>query len=108
MAVPHGLHILAAATAAAITAGALTGRWRRICARRDHGHGARAARVPGHRTASAPAGTDGGRERVVGLDAGFLDLTGNQTLRTADAHLDRYWASIAPLYPRLDTDRPQN
>ncbi|WP_327732798.1 hypothetical protein OG749_01945 [Streptomyces nojiriensis] len=45
---------------------------------------------------------------MVSLHAAFLDLTGNQTLKTADAHLDRYWASIAPLYPRSDIGRTQS
>ncbi|WP_405941236.1 hypothetical protein [Streptomyces sp. NBC_00207] len=104
MAVQHGLHVLAAA---AVTAGVLTGRWWYNRARRNQGHSAGAARAPWRRTASAPAGAGAGHERVVGLHA-FLDLTGNRTLKTADAHLDRYWASIAPLYPRSDTGRTQS
>ncbi|MFJ6755385.1 hypothetical protein ACIQNK_10220 [Streptomyces sp. NPDC091273] len=104
MTVQHGLHVLAAA---AVTAGVLTGRWWYNRARRNQGHSAGAARAPWRRTASAPAGAGAGHERVVGLHA-FLDLTGNQTLKTADAHLDRYWASIAPLYPRSDTGRTQS
>ncbi|MFE5861508.1 hypothetical protein ACFQ77_13255 [Streptomyces virginiae] len=105
MAVHHGPRVLAAA---AVTAGVLTGRWWYSRARRNHGHGAGAARAPWRRMASAPAGAGAGHERVVGLHAAFLDLTGNQTLKTADAHLDRYWASIAPLYPRSDTGRTQS
>ncbi|MEU6759130.1 hypothetical protein, partial [Streptomyces sp. NPDC046685] len=34
-------------------------------------------------------------------------LAGDQALKTADAHLDRYWASIAPLYPRSTPGRAQ-
>ncbi|MFE9928613.1 hypothetical protein [Streptomyces sp. NPDC005533] len=75
-----GRHVLAAA---AVTAGVLAGRWWFTRTRRDHGHGA-----------------GSGHDRVVSLHAAFLDLTGDQTLKAADAHLDRYWASISPLYPR--------
>ncbi|MFF4449786.1 hypothetical protein [Streptomyces sp. NPDC001502] len=107
MAVQHGLHVLAAASAAAVTTGILTGRWWRTRARRNNGHVAGAARRPVRRTASARAEAGAGHERVVSLHAAFLDLTGNQTLKAADAHLDRYWARIAPLYPRSDTGRAQ-
>ncbi|MFF3674601.1 hypothetical protein ACFYYS_11505 [Streptomyces sp. NPDC002120] len=89
MAVQHGLQVLAAVAAAAVTTGVLMGRWWRTRTRGHSGPGAEAA-------------------RGVGLPAGLLDLTGDQALRTADAHLERYWASIAPLYPRSDTGRPQS
>ncbi|MFJ3516043.1 MULTISPECIES: hypothetical protein [unclassified Streptomyces] len=102
MAVQHGLHVLAAA---AVAAGVLTRRWWYTRARRNSGHGASAARAPWRRTAPATAGAGAGHERVVGLHAAFLDLAGNQALKTADAHLDRYWASVAPLYPRPDPGR---
>ncbi|MFJ6494564.1 hypothetical protein [Streptomyces virginiae] len=101
MAVQHGLHVLAAAAVAA-----LAGRWWSTRARRDNGHGAGAARAPWRRTTPSEAGT--GHERVVSLHAAFLDRTDHQELRTADAHLDRYWANIAPLYPRTDTGRTQS
>ncbi|MEV7443092.1 hypothetical protein AB0O22_18430 [Streptomyces sp. NPDC091204] len=89
MAVQHGLQVLAAVAAAAVTTGVLMGRWRRTRARGHSGHAAEAA-------------------RRVGRHAAVLDLTGDQALRTADAHLERYWASIAPLYPRSDTGRTQS
>ncbi|WP_327260974.1 hypothetical protein OG444_05115 [Streptomyces sp. NBC_01232] len=101
MAVQHGLHVLAAA---AVAAGVLTGRWWYTRARRNSGHGASAARAPWRRT-PAMAGAGAGHERVVGLHAAFLDLAGNQALKTADAHLDRYWATVAPLYPHSDPGR---
>lgn len=105
MAVQHGLHVLAAA---AVTAACPHGavvvhprttqqRTRRQCRPR-----------PLAPDSTAPAGSGAGHERVVSLHAAFLDLTGNQTLKTADAHLDRYWASIAPLYPRSDIGRTQS
>ncbi|MFE6847233.1 hypothetical protein [Streptomyces sp. NPDC057686] len=103
MAVQHGLHVLAAA---AVTAGVLTGWFTRV--RRNNGHGASAARAPWRRSAPAPAGAGAGHERVVSLHAAFLDLAGSHTLKTADAHLDRYWASIAPLYLRSDPGRTQS
>lgn len=101
MAVHHGLHVLAAA---AVTAGVLAGRWWSARARRD-GHGASAARAPWRRTAPALGGAGAGQERAVSLHADFLDGTDRQALRAADAHLDRYWTRIAPLYPRSDTGR---
>ncbi|WP_030722577.1 hypothetical protein [Streptomyces sp. NRRL F-2580] len=106
MAVQHGLQVLAAVAAAAVTTGVLTGRWWRTRARRHSGHGADAARAPWSRATSSGAGAV--HDRGVGPHAAFLDLPGNQALRTADAHLERYWASIAPLYPRSDTGRAQN
>lgn len=101
MAVRHGLQVLAAA---ALTAGVLAGRWWSSRARRN-GHGAGTARAPWRRTAPALGGPGAGHERVAGLHAAFLDRTDQQALRTADAHLDRYWATIAPLYPHSDTGR---
>lgn len=101
MAVLHGLHVLAAAAVAA-----LAGRWWFTRARRDNGHGAGAARAPWRRTTLSEAGT--GHERVVSLHGAFLDRTDDPVLKTAEAHLDRYWANIAPLYPRSDTGRTQS
>ncbi|MFJ4862317.1 MULTISPECIES: hypothetical protein [unclassified Streptomyces] len=105
MAVQHGLHVLAAG---AVAAGVLTGRWWYTRARRNNGHGASAARAPWRRTAPVAAGVGAGHEGVVGLHAAFLDLAGSQTLKTADAHLDRYWASVAPLYPRPGPGQTQS
>lgn len=101
MAVQHGLRVLAAGAVAA-----LAGRWWLTRARRDNGHGASTARAPWRRTALSAAGI--GHERVASLHAAFLDRTDDEELRTADAHLDRYWANIAPLYPRTDTGRTQS
>lgn len=98
VAVPHGLHVLAVAAVAA-----LAGRWGIARARHDNGSGASAPRAPWRRTTLSEAST--GHARVVSLHAAFLDPTDDQELRAADAHLDRYWAAIAPLYLRPDTRR---
>ncbi|MGW7461343.1 hypothetical protein [Streptomyces sp. NPDC054797] len=112
MAEHHGPHVLAAAAltaalTAAATVGVLAWRWRFTRARRDTGHGASTARAPWRRTAPTPAAAEAGRQRVVTLHAAYLDQAGDQALKTADAHLDRYWASIAPLYPRSTPGRAQ-
>ncbi|MGW5399892.1 hypothetical protein [Streptomyces sp. NPDC003952] len=96
MAGQHGPQALAAVTVTVVTAGVVTGRWWSARARRN-GHGASAARAPWRRTAPASAGAGTGHDRVISLHTAFLDRTHQQVLRTADAHLDQYWASIAPL-----------
>ncbi|MCY0924107.1 hypothetical protein OS965_39370 [Streptomyces sp. H27-G5] len=105
MAVHHGLHVLAAA---AVTAGVLAGRWWFTRALRSTGHGASAARAPWRRTTPAPVGASAGHERVVSLHAAFLDRTDDRALRAADAHLERYWEDIAPLYPHSGAGHGQS
>ncbi|MFF7813557.1 hypothetical protein ACFZCF_16805 [Streptomyces sp. NPDC007945] len=83
-----GLHTLAAA----LTAAVLRTRW---CATRGvrDAHGADAAEAPWRR--AAPPRDGGDPDRVAESPASFPD----PVLRETDAHLDRYWNTLAPLYP---------
>lgn len=93
----HAVHALVAtaATAAAV----LAARWWVVRVRRRAGQGASAARAPWRRTAPAPDPAHAGHRRVAELHAALLEPQEHPGFVAADAELDRYWKSIAPLYP---------